>query len=267
MLADYHMHTPLCRHAVGEPSEYAAHAVALGLPEIGFSDHSPMAARFDDWRMLREELPLYFEMIERARADYPSLPIRLGLEVDYLPGQEAWIEELAAMADWDYLIGSVHYITPDWDVDNPKWLGAGRWESQPLEEVWSLYFAACERAVRSRLFDFLGHPDLVKKFGRQPAGDLRPYYEPLIQAMLDTGTAIEINTAGLRNPAGEVYPSRQFLGLALTAGIPLLINSDAHKPQDVGRDFAAALKLARDVGYRETLRFEKRQRRRVSLPT
>ena len=266
MLADYHMHTPLCRHAEGHPSEYAARAVTLGLDEIGFSDHSPMPEAFDDWRMLREELPRYFELVEEARSAWPSIPIRLGLEVDFLPGHEGWIETLAGLADWDYLIGSVHYITADWDVDNPKWVGAGRWTEQPVEDVWRLYFAACERAIRSGLFDFFAHPDLVKKFGHRPAGDLRPFYEPLIEAAAETNTPIEINTAGLRNQAGELYPSRELLEAACAAGVPILINSDAHKPGDVGRDFGAALKLARDAGCRETVRFEKRRRRTVPLP-
>ena len=107
--ADYHMHTPLCRHATGEPSEYAAKALERGLDEIGFSDHSPMPKDdFDDWRMLPGELEDYLERVARARRDFPGLEIRLGLEVDYIPGQEDWIRELAARHPWDYFIGSVH---------------------------------------------------------------------------------------------------------------------------------------------------------------
>ncbi len=270
MLADYHTHTPLCRHAEGWPVELAAAAVAAGLAELGLSDHSPLPEPFDDWRMLREELPEYLAAVEAARAAHPALPIRLGLEVDYFaeeagPGGEAWIRELSAAAPWDYLIGSVHYLPGGWDVDNPKWLGLGRWDEQPVEEVWRAYFDAYEKCLRSGLFDFHAHPDLVKKFGHRPPGDLRRFYEPVVQAVADTGALLEINTAGWRNSAGEQYPSRAFLELLASTGTPILISSDAHRPGDVGRDFERALALAWECGFRKTVRFQQRERREVPL--
>ncbi|MGC3989498.1 MAG: histidinol-phosphatase HisJ family protein [Chthoniobacteraceae bacterium] len=263
MTADYHIHTPLCRHATGEPWEYAQAALERGLPEIGFSDHSPMPEAFDDWRMLIEELPRYLEAVQHAREKFPQLPIRIGLEVDYLEGHEPWIEKLAGMADWDYLIGSVHYIAPGWDVDNPKWIG--RFRERPVAEIWDLYWSAYEKAIRSRLFDFVAHPDLPKKFGFRPPGDLRPFYEPAIAALAETGTACEINTAGLRKEVREMYPAPQFLEMAQAAGVPLLINSDAHAPGEVGADFDAAIQLAKAAGYQNVLRFSKRQRTSVPL--
>ena len=263
-LADYHTHTPLCRHAEGWPVDYARAAVQRGLEEIGISDHSPMPEYFDDWRMLAEELPGYFAKVEEARAAFPSLPIRLGLEVDFIASHEPWIEKLAGMADWDYLIGSVHYIAPGWDVDNPAHLR--RFQERPVAEIWRMYFSAYEQCVRSGLFDFVAHPDLPKKFGHRPAGDLRPYYEPVIAALAETGVAFEINTAGLRKPVGECYPALEFLTMAREAGVGLTINSDAHAPEEVGAGFDAAVALARAAGYAETLRFEKRRVRRVALP-
>ena len=109
-VADYHMHTPLCNHATGEPTEYAAHALDIGLNEIGMSDHSPMPSlNFDDWHMSIDDLDLYVSNVEKARKDHPDLAIRLSLEVDYLPGHEDWIRDLASRHSWDYFIGSVHY--------------------------------------------------------------------------------------------------------------------------------------------------------------
>lgn len=263
MIADYHMHTPLCGHATGTPVEYARAAVERGLAEIGFADHNPMPTQFDDWRMAVSELPRYFDLVQEAHEAVPQLPIRLGLECDFLANGEPWIEKLAAMADWDYLIGSVHYIAPGWDVDNPKWIG--RFDEQPVEEIWTLYWRAYEQAIRSRLFDFVAHPDLVKKFGHRPAGDLRAYYGPSISALAETGVAIEINTAGLRKPVGEMYPSLEFLKMAREAGVSLTINSDAHAPEEVGADFEKAIALAKEAGYAELVRFEKRHRRMVPL--
>ncbi|MGB8354727.1 MAG: histidinol-phosphatase HisJ family protein [Chthoniobacteraceae bacterium] len=263
MQADYHLHTPLCHHAEGSPADYAKVAIGRGLDEIGFSDHNPMPTQFDDWRMSIGDLPLYLDMVQAAREQYPALPIRIGLECDFIAGQETWIERLAGKTDWDYLIGSVHYIANGWAVDDPKWIG--RFTDRPVDEIWTMYWKAYEQCIRSGLFDFVAHPDLVKKFGFKPEGDLRKYYEPSIAAAAEKKVAIEINTAGLRKPVNELYPSREFLEMAFAADIPLLINSDAHAPEEVGADFPAAVQLAKEVGYTQTLRFEKRKRRFVPL--
>jgi histidinol-phosphatase (PHP family) len=258
MLFDYHMHTPLCGHAVGHPREYAAEAVRKGLKEIGFSEHNPMPAKFDDWRMDLADFPEYLSLVEEARSEFPELPIRLGLECDFIPGKESWIRELATKADFDYFIGAVHYITPDWDVDNP--LKLARWKDQPVEEVWTKYFKAMTQAAGSGLFDFMAHPDLVKKFGHRPKGDLRPYYLESLDAIEAAGIAIEVSTAGLRKEVMEIYPSKGFLEEAFRRNIPVLISSDSHAPAEVGYEFQMALKTVKGVGYRELCAFRKRER-------
>ncbi len=265
MLADYHTHTPLCHHAEGTPTEYAQMAVERGLAEIGLSDHSPMAEYFDDWRMSITDFPRYLEMVDEARAAVPQLPIRLGLECDYLDDGEPWIDQLSRMADFDYLIGAVHYIAPGWDVDNPKHLSRWR-DSGAVEEIWARYWQLYAEMIRTRLFDFHAHPDLPKKFGLRPGGDLRHYYAPAIEALATTGGAIEVSTAGLRKDCRELYPSQDFLTAACQAGIPIVISSDAHAPGEVGLQFEVALAAAKSAGYTHSLRFEKRQRTLVPLP-
>jgi histidinol-phosphatase (PHP family) len=116
----------------------------------------------------------------------------LGLECDYIAGHEHWIEKLTAMAPWDFLIGSVHYLPQGWEVDQPKYVGRHAGAS---EEIWTDYWKEFERCIRSGLFDFVAHPDLPKKFGFRPPGDLRRFYEPSIAALADTGIPFEINTA------------------------------------------------------------------------
>src|SRR5713101_3434378 len=167
---DYHMHTPLCRHASGEPTDLAAHAIKVGLAEIGFSDHSPMPRDdFDDWRMRASQLDEYVAKVELARRAHPTLLIRLALEVDYIPGCEDWIRELAGRHPWDYLIGSVHYISETWAVDNPSQLS--EWKDRDPFEVWAAYFDRLTLAAQSGLFDIIGHADLPKKFGFVPKRD------------------------------------------------------------------------------------------------
>ena len=263
MPADYHMHTPLCHHAEGWPVDYAQAALERGIDEIGFADHNPMAEHFDDWRMSLDDLPRYIDAVQEAREKFPSLKIRLGLEVDFIAGREKWVEKLVKLADWDFFIGSVHYIAPGWDVDNPKWIG--RFKEMPVEEIWMLYWKAYEQCIRTQLFDFVAHPDLVKKFGFKPGGDLRKFYEPSIVALAEKNGAFEINTAGLRKPVGELYPGDMFLKMAREADVPLLINSDAHAPGEVGADFDKAVALAKEIGYTQTVRLHKRERSLVAL--
>src|ERR1039458_1161484 len=165
--ADYHMHTPLCRHASGEPVDYARRAVELGLTEIGFSDHSPMRRDdFDNWRMRADQLDEYVAKVRLAQKTFPQLTIRLALEVDYLPGHEDWIRQLAARHPWDYFIGSVHYVSESWDIDNPAEIA--KWKGREPMEVWTAYFERLTLAAESGLFQIIGHADLPKKFGIRP---------------------------------------------------------------------------------------------------
>jgi histidinol-phosphatase (PHP family) len=150
-------------------------------------------------------------------------------------------------------------------VDNPAHLS--RWRGQgAVEEIWERYWVLYEKCVRSGFFDFCAHPDLPKKFGLRPDGDLRRYYEPTIQAFVDTGLVMEVNTAGLRKEVAEIYPERTLLKMAYEAAVPIIINSDAHATAEVGAGFAEALDLVRSVGYRETVRFVGRKRITVPLP-
>jgi histidinol-phosphatase (PHP family) len=252
--ADYHMHTPLCRHATGEPTEYAAQAIKLGFQEIGFSDHSPMRRDdFDNWRMRFDQLDLYVDNVQRARRDHPQLSIKLALEVDYLPGQEEWIRELAGRHPWDYLIGSVHYVSESWAVDDPS--AISQWKNRNTLEVWSVYFDRLTRAAASKLFNIMGHADLPKKFGFIPNEDCTPLYQKFLRAARDSGSAIELNTGGLRKTCKEIYPSESFLHLAAAERVPITFGSDAHASSEVGADFDHAMALAQRCGYTHWLRF------------
>jgi histidinol-phosphatase (PHP family) len=262
--ADYHMHTPLCLHATGEPTELAARAEQLGLPEIGFSDHSPMERDgFDDWRMRASQMADYVKNVEKARRDHPNLSIKLALEVDYLPGHEPWITKLSEMYPWDYLIGAVHYVSESWALDNPAKLS--EWKNREPFEVWTAYFERLSMAAESGLFDIIAHADLCKKFCFYPDEDCTPLFERFLNAAKMAGVAMELNTAGLRKNCREIYPSPQIVQMAAKSGVPITFASDAHAPNEVGMNFAEAIELARNAGYTHCCRFTKRKREEVSL--
>lgn len=256
-IADYHMHTPLCGHAVGEPDEYAAHAVKIGFKEIGFSDHAPLVAYEDPKIAMRfDQLPQYHTMIENAQSRFKNqLVVKIALEADYIMGHEEKTKKIISSYPYDYIIGSVHYIG-GWGFDNPA--DIKRWETKSIDQVYRQYYHLLRLSAQSGLFDIMGHVDLVKKFGHRPGMDMTDEIRETAKVFKETGVAVEINTAGLRKPVKEMYPSLAALTIYRQAGVPLTFGSDAHDPKDVGEDFAGAVDLARAAGYTEYLIFKQR---------
>lgn len=258
MLIDYHMHTRLT-DGIGEPVDYARVAIERGLDEIGCSDHAPLMDRDTDWTLKRADLATYVSWVREAQERFPQLTIKLGLEVDFMPGCEPWVRELAAMYPWDFFLGSVHFIG-DWPVD----LSAKNWEGCDVDARWREYFALWKQAASSGLYDALAHPDIPKKFNHRPKSDFTSVYEDALRVVADAGMAIEVSTAGLRKPCREIYPSVEFLKIARRLNIPITFGSDAHLPQETGQDFDKAVALARACGYEQICRFT--QRKRVFVP-
>ena len=218
---------------------------------------------FDNWRMNADKLDAYVAKVRQAQGDFPQLTIRLALEVDYLPGYEEWIRRLAARHPWDYFIGSVHYVSDSWAVDDPQKLS--EWNHRDADAVWAVYFERLTRAAESDLFEIIGHADLPKKFGHRPPRDAHPLYEKFLDAAKKSGCAIELNTAGLRKDCREIYPSREILALAFQKGVPIAFGSDAHAPEEVGMNFTEATQLAHGVGYRKSCHFTRRKAALVDL--
>ena len=254
MPPDYHMHTPLCRHAEGEPTEYAAQAVKLGLTEIGFTEHAPMPEDdFDNWRMLESEMDIYHEKLDQAEKDNPEINILRSLEVDYLPDYTEWIKSLDKRYEWDYLIGSVHYLGDKWSFDHPDYRDS--WNGKDLSSVWSQYYIRLIESVKIGVFNIIGHCDLIKVFGHRPDCDLAPLWMPFLEEVKKQDIAIEINTGGIKKPCGEMYPEPALLEMAANMGIGLTFGSDAHKPERVGENFAEAVALAKRSGFSHYRRF------------
>jgi len=244
---DSHMHTPLCRHATGTPTEYALAAIDAGLSGITFTDHMPMPAWYDaGWRMHRDQLPYYVDLVLEAReAVSGRLEVRLGLEADYHPGTERWVEDVLNAYPWDYVIGSVHYLGA-WGFDNPEYQDEYAWRN--MTGLYRQYYALVEGAARTGLFDAVGHLDLPKKFG---------HHDPDTSAALAAldviaakGMALDFNTAGWRKPVTEAYPSPDLAREAVHRGIPFVLGSDAHAPEEVAYRFGDARQLLAEDGAR-----------------
>jgi histidinol-phosphatase (PHP family) len=274
MLTDYHLHlrpdepgtTPERYFTVENVERYREAAAAAGIEELGVSEHVyRFTQALELWRhpfweeQARDDLGAYCEFVR-------GTGLRLGLECDFVPGAEDRTANLLEAHDFDYVVGSVHFIGES-AVDHEGW---DVWEGRGgADEVWRRYFEALAECARSGLFDILAHPDLVKVWGRArplPERDPRHYYEPAVEAIAESGIAVELSTAGLRKPVGEVYPSPAFAEMCVEAGAPFALSSDAHLPEQVGFGYDRALELLGAVGVDEISVFERRQRRLESLP-
>ena len=255
---DYHMHTKLS-DGEGGFDGFVARAVELGLGEIGFSDHlvpRVCEEEFGDegYGIPRQDVAGYARGVRRAAAG-AGVRVLLGIEIDYVPGAEAELEELLAGEAFDYVIGSVHFAD-GFAFDSPALSGDPRWDDP--DAVFRCYWDTVARAAAWGRFDVVGHLDLPKKLGHAATTPMTAAEDAALAAIRDAGLAIELNTSGLRAVAAEAYPSPSLLARAARLGIPLTLGSDAHTAADVGRDFGRAVALARAAGYVATLRLSDR---------
>ncbi len=264
MKADYHIHTQLCGHARGTVDELVASAIEKGFKQVGIADHMPMLYAEDaHLAMTPEQLPGYVEEVLEARERYGGrIKVLLGIEADYHGPTQAERVAMLERFPFDYVIGSVH-VLGDWIFDSP--LDVDRYDELDLDEFYMEYLGEVRAMVQSGVYDIVGHPDLAKKFDKRPTVDLSPAYRGLLEAMKERGTCYEVNTAGLRWPVKEIYPESAFVRIAAELGVPVTLGSDAHCPEDVGRDFDMALELLEGAGYTEHAVFHGRKMTLVPL--
>lgn len=262
--ADYHTHTTLCKHAEGTPGEFKQAALERGIPELCFTDHCPEPSGYDPrHRMSMAEIPAYYDLVHNLQDGTPP-GIFLGIEADYFPGCEKHLSSFLPAQPLDLVLGSIHYIR-DWGFDNPDYRKT--WEAVDIKGVWKEYFALLIQLVDTRFFDVIGHFDLPKKFGhRLRDREMRELVQPVLDHIAQTGMGIEINTSGWRREVAEAYPSPLILSLASEREIPITFGSDAHAPNEVGHEFKKALQLARETGFRHSLKFRARKGALVPLP-
>lgn len=250
-MIDYHLHVvahddrPM---TVENILEYCRVARERGICQLGITEHDRYLEKID------------LAAFQEARERSGDVELRLGIEIDYVPGNEEAMERVATALPYDYVIGSVHRVDgEEIDIDP----GAGIY-GRDTYELYEAYYANVRAAVRSGLFDVIGHPDLIKIFRCFPERDITPILEETAEAVAESGVVVDVNSAGLRKPVGEIYPSRAFLEMFHERGVPVILSSDAHAPAQVGAGYEESLRLVREVGYRKVTTF--RNGERGSLP-
>jgi histidinol-phosphatase (PHP family) len=286
-MGDYHVHLhdhgpysgtgpPLGEYPPGHIESYVEHAAARGVAEVGFTEHlyrcveaGPVLGDFweDEPRrdlaaetaaMVTEDRTLSIEAYVAAVVDAKDrgLPVKLGLEVDFFPETIDSVMEFLAPYPWDFLIGAVHWVG-GWSVDYG--VSSYEFERRGVRQACEDYFALKTQLAESGLVDVLAHVDVVKRFGHLPPTPPTDLYAEVVAAAVASGTAVELSSAGLHKPIGETYPSPLLLAMFHQAGVPITLASDAHAPQECGRDSDRLIQQAKRVGYTGYLRFDQRQ--------
>jgi histidinol-phosphatase (PHP family) len=271
MLTDYHVHlrpdepgTTADRYFTAENAErYRETAAQRGIEELGVAEHVyRFTAALDVWQHplwvenATDDIDRYCDFV-RDQTD-----LKLGIEADFIPGREERMRALLEQRDWDYVVGSIHFLA-EGALDYDRF---DVWNSaRSADHVWKTYFTWLGELAATGMYDILAHPDLVKYWGPTerpwPEKDLRFYYDLAMEQIAESGIAIEVSTAGLRKPVGEIYPDRAFLEMVVDAGNPIALSSDAHTPEQLGFEYERALELLDSVGVTELAVFERRQAR------
>lgn len=260
MLFESHSHTPLCNHADGWPTEYAAIAEQRGLRGLIVTCHNPMPNGISaSVRMREDEFEKYVELVAMTRQEWEGrVDVRLGLEADFLEGQEAYLERQLESADFHFVLGSVHPQIPEFRL---------RYWSTDAIELQRTYFDLLAKSAESGLFDSLAHPDLIKNMTPQhwqPKAILGDICRAL-DRIAATGVAMELNTSGINKAIEEMNPFPSMLVEMRQRNIPVTIGADAHTPSRVADGYELALALLAECGYEKVSYFLGRQRQEVNI--
>ncbi len=261
--ADYHIHTALCKHAEGQPLDYRRVAADRHVPEIAITDHAPDPTGYDaEHRMDILQSATYRQWVENARGD-GAPAVLLGIEADYYDGCVPFLSEWFREHPFDLVLGSVHFLDYD-DLEDPDHLSI--WDGADIHGVWRRYFEHLGAMADTGLYDIVSHLDLPKRNGDRPPDPVtREFALPVLDRIAAAGMAIEINTAGLRHPVQETYPSPLILSWACERAIPITFGSDSHTPNNVSVGFERAVEVAREAGYAQCARYRRRKRELIPL--
>jgi len=275
-ISDYHTHNQLCRHAVGNLEDYVKATIKIGLGEIGFCDHFPMYylpenIPIEKYAMTMDEFPEYINEAERLKNKYnEQISVKLGIEVDYIKGQEVEISNaLKKFSDkLDFVFGACHVLIGRlgaWCFDDPYFIK--NYNIYGIDSIYEMYYDKLLHLVESDLFDVVAHFDLPKKFNKFPEN-----YElihdreiKVLESIKRKDLVIEINTSGYRKDVKEQYPSWDIIREMYNLDIPILLGSDAHLLTEVGYMFKVVISELKKIGFNQLVQFTKRKKEDIDF--
>ena len=256
-MIDYHTHS-IYSDGKSTYLDLLQEANRKGIVELGFSDH--LCLNYPEWALKKEDFERVKQEIIQLKKETELVNIRFGLEVDYLEGKELEIKEQLSQFPLDYVIGSIHYVN-GWNFDT----STERYSRLDINKFYSDYSDLLNKAASSRLFDIIGHADVVKKFNFKPSFCLDDYYEKSAKVFRNANVVIELNTSGKDKPCNEFYPSDKFLEFCFLNNVSVTLGSDAHLATDLARYYSEAIQKLISIGYRRIAVFKKRKRSFLNL--
>lgn len=249
---DCHSHSAYSGHGTGSVADMVRRAEELGLSTFAQTEHLVLPHGMDpnfETSMSPQTMERYLDELhgqrERLRGRGSALELVIGIEADWLPGRTDELVELCA--PFEYVLGSVHFIDGR-PIDDSRDLSV--WDDYGVDGLWRAYFDAwLDMAAHPGPIMCFSHPDLPKKYGWRPSFDAREYNYEMASAAARAGRMVEVNTAGLRKDAHEMYPSLELLRSFRDAGVECAIGSDAHGPADIAANYVDAVELMRQAGY------------------
>jgi len=260
-VTDYHVHVERGPYTLEWLERFVHQAEKAGVTELGISEH---AYRFTQTRHLlenpwvekrrTEDLDAYLDLLLDARKR--GLRIAVGIEMDVMPDNMEAMKDFLASYPFDYSIGSIHWLGGfGFDLESMREL----WEEDRVADVYETYFSHLEAMIAARPVNIIGHADVIKVFGFRAPEVAKRWYEKLTPLIKASGMAVEVSTAGWRKPVGEIYPAPEWLSRLVAADIPLVLSSDAHRPEDVGALYPQALDMLRALGVTRLATFAGRR--------
>ncbi|WP_108672291.1 histidinol-phosphatase [Peribacillus acanthi] len=269
MLTDYHNHLETGTLTLDYLKKFTNQAKLMGIEHFGISEHAYHFYQTadilqNDWVNPRR----YYDMDDYQNLFYEAwnaqIDVKMSIEMDYTPGKHEEMKRFISAYPFDYVIGSIHWID-DFGIDLKEYID--EWDRRDIIDVYRRYFDQVVTLAESNLFDIIGHIDLVKIFKYIPTDHdfLLEQYDRATEALRNSKTCVEISTAGLRKPIGQLYPDKRLLEMCFNKNIPIVLSSDAHFPEHVGADFDQAIALAKSVGYKSLMTFSKGERTEFPL--
>jgi histidinol-phosphatase (PHP family) len=269
VLTDYHNHLETGTLLLDYLRQFTNKAKELNIESFGISEHAYHFYQTAD--ILQNEWVnprRYYDMKDYTALFHQAwnhdVDVKMSIEMDYTPGKHNEMEAFIKSYNFDYVIGSIHWVG-DFGIDLKEYKHL--WEERDIYKTYEAYFDQVITLAQSNLFDIIGHIDLVKIFKYIPANEdfLLEQYDRATDALKNSKTCVEISTAGLRKPIGEMYPDPRLLKMCHEKDIPIVLSSDAHFPEHVGWDFDSAVKLAQSAGYSTIMTFDKGKRKEMPL--
>jgi histidinol-phosphatase (PHP family) len=282
VLEDFHTHNRACHHASGEIEDYIKQAIKFKLRTIGISDHFPYEfledierIPYEEYAITLPEIDNYLTTSEGLREKYKEeITVRIGFEIDYFKNQEPALNiYLTPIKNkLDFILGAIHILNffdgkGAWGFDDSRF--RKDYEHYGVDTVYLFYYQSLQKMVNSDIFDFdiIAHFDLPKKFNDMPTNKEAVYNVMMktLEQIKKKGVTMEINTGGLRKDCKEQYPSIEIIKEMFSLDIPVLLGSDAHKPEEIAWEFGKMIKILKEIGYNYLAHFKKRKRTFIEI--